>query len=352
MPRGTPLSTLLTMLKAECGYEVAAGVATGDDAMLKMKLDHQQRMLASAAEWGFFRVRHQQTLAVGTRYGVMPAFDISRPYKVNARKDDLWLPLEYGVDNDPEFNAFDSEATETSDRLLRWQYAPGYEAPTTITAPGATAITAIADGGAGLLTTGTYRWKVSFLTPAGELFSATTAYATASGLGSKQAALSGIITEPNQLAYGRRIYRTAADGTTYYLVGTINDNTTTTFTDNVADASLSVLLGTSIPTNTQFQQFEVWPIPSVETQILFTGSRQVFPLVNDTDQCDLDDLLIVLFCAAGVLASRKNAVAPLVLSAARDRFNLLKAATPTRTPVFSLSGEKRDRVRPSIIKQP
>lgn len=42
----------------------------------------------------------------------------------------------------------------------------------------------------------------------------------------------------------RRIYRTAAGGDTYYLLATIADNTTTTYTDNTADGSL----GASAPT--------------------------------------------------------------------------------------------------------
>jgi uncharacterized phiE125 gp8 family phage protein len=36
----------------------------------------------------------------------------------------------------------------------------------------------------------------------------------------------------------RKLYRTAAGGSTYLLLATIADNTTTTYTDNIADASL------------------------------------------------------------------------------------------------------------------
>lgn len=36
----------------------------------------------------------------------------------------------------------------------------------------------------------------------------------------------------------RKIYRTAADGSTYMLLATIADNTTTTYTDNIADSAL------------------------------------------------------------------------------------------------------------------
>lgn len=40
------------------------------------------------------------------------------------------------------------------------------------------------------------------------------------------------------LVTSRKIYRTAAAGTAYLLLATIADNTTTTYTDNIADASL------------------------------------------------------------------------------------------------------------------
>ncbi len=39
----------------------------------------------------------------------------------------------------------------------------------------------------------------------------------------------------------RNLYRTKASGTTYYLVVTIADNTTTTYQDNTADSSLSTV---------------------------------------------------------------------------------------------------------------
>ena len=37
----------------------------------------------------------------------------------------------------------------------------------------------------------------------------------------------------------RKIYRTKAGGSTYWLLATIADNTTTTYTDTAADASLT-----------------------------------------------------------------------------------------------------------------
>ena len=63
-------------------------------------------------------------------------------------------------------------------------------------------------------------------------------------------------------------------------------------------------------------QLEIWPIPNRTTEtrtsdgaIKITGYRKLRPLVKDTDRAELDDKLIVKFCAAEYLASKgsKNA---------------------------------------------
>ena len=51
------------------------------------------------------------------------------------------------------------------------------------------------------------------------------------------------------------------------------------------------------------EQLEVWPVPSSNSQFLrFWGYKASPYLVNDSDQCWLDDLLVVLYAAAGLLA--------------------------------------------------
>ena len=57
---------------------------------------------------------------------------------------------------------------------------------------------------------------------------------------SQQVNLSAIPTSTDTAVTSRKIYRTKADDENYLmqLVTTINDNTTTTYTDNVADGSL------------------------------------------------------------------------------------------------------------------
>jgi len=90
---------------------------------------------------------------------------------------------------------------------------------------------------------GNYYYRVSFVSDRGQteggIPSAVVAPAT------QQVDLSAIPTSSDTSVNSRKIYRTLAGGTQYaglyYLVTTIADNTTTTYTDNVADGSLGAV---------------------------------------------------------------------------------------------------------------
>lgn len=113
-----------------------------------------------------------------------------------------------------------------------------------VNAPGACTDN-LAGAGAGNLSNGVYSYKVTFVTAVGE-----TQAGTASGgvtVADKtvdgKVALTAIPTG-NSLVTSRKIYRTEVDGSAYKLLATISDNTTTTYTDNIADGSL----GANAPT--------------------------------------------------------------------------------------------------------
>lgn len=116
--------------------------------------------------------------------------------------------------------------------------------------PGAPALGAfsVANGAAGLLTLGTYKWVVTFVTAIGETLASAEFTFTMAEL--KKAVLSNVPIAPSGAASaaagvtGRKIYRTKVAGTTgtEKLVGEIPDNTTTTFEDNIADGSLGAVL--------------------------------------------------------------------------------------------------------------
>jgi hypothetical protein len=108
-----------------------------------------------------------------------------------------------------------------------------------LSTPGAPSVGSPTTGGS--VDIGTHSYKVTFVTANGE-----TTGGTASGTvnvttsGTQTVPLTAIPTGATGTT-ARNIYRTVAGNTgNYLLVGTINNNTTTTFNDTVADASLGV----------------------------------------------------------------------------------------------------------------
>ena len=72
-------------------------------------------------------------------------------------------------------------------------------------------------------------------------------------------------------------------------------------------------------------QFEVWPVPTTDNQVLrFKAIKKLPSLIMTTDVALLDDTLIVLYAAAEYLARTKAADAPAKLSQATAHFNRLK----------------------------
>ncbi len=110
------------------------------------------------------------------------------------------------------------------------------EPPTSVPTAVVSATTGLPNGG--------YYYRYTFVTAAGETEpSQSSALVTAA---SKQIDVAGIAVSPDTAVTKRRLYRTRADAVDSVLgklVTEINNNTTTTFTDNVADDSL----GTDAP---------------------------------------------------------------------------------------------------------
>ena len=98
----------------------------------------------------------------------------------------------------------------------------------------------VAVGAAGVLT-GNYRYRISFVTALGKTESGAVSALVAPA--AQQVNLSAIPVSSDSAVTSRKIYRTVANGGWPYntkLVTTINDNTTTIYSDNIADASLGV----------------------------------------------------------------------------------------------------------------
>ena len=107
-------------------------------------------------------------------------------------------------------------------------------------APGVLTAAIASPAVAGNVDNGTHRYRATFVTAAGEtdggLISAAVTISDKTVNG--QATLSAIpVGGPAVTA--RKLYRTAAGGAAYLLLATIADNTTTTYTDNIADSALT-----------------------------------------------------------------------------------------------------------------
>ena len=99
-----------------------------------------------------------------------------------------------------------------------------------------------ASGAAGNVNVGTHSYKIAFVINGVEVAAGTVSNVVTISTSAKKVNLTGIPVRPSWL-YGtcsaRKIYRTIAGDTgNWKLVGTISDNTTTTYEDNIADGSL------------------------------------------------------------------------------------------------------------------
>lgn len=94
---------------------------------------------------------------------------------------------------------------------------------------------------AGNVDNGAHRYLVTYVTSTGETQAgvASAAVTVADKTANGQVALTGIPLGGASVT-ARKLYRTLAGGSAYYLVATIANNTATTYTDNIADASLGV----------------------------------------------------------------------------------------------------------------
>lgn len=106
-------------------------------------------------------------------------------------------------------------------------------------APSAPTVALVSPAVAGNVDNGAHRYLVTYVTADGETQAgvASAAVTVADKAVNGKVLVSGVPIGGASVT-ARKLYRTAAGGSTYMLLATIADNTTTTYTDNIADASL------------------------------------------------------------------------------------------------------------------
>ncbi|CAK0773772.1 hypothetical protein CCP3SC15_480005 [Gammaproteobacteria bacterium] len=97
-------------------------------------------------------------------------------------------------------------------------------------------VAALVATGTGNLTNGGYTYKITCLDAEGETIPSAASNSVTIDAGHKQVTVTLPLGGTGTTS--RKIYRTAASGTAYLLLATVANNTTTTYTDNIADANL------------------------------------------------------------------------------------------------------------------
>ena len=162
---------------------------------------------------------------------------------------------------------------------------------------------ALAGLGAGNVNNGDHSYKVTFVGPAGESVASPKSNVVTTAAGDGQVALTDIPVGPAGTT-DRNIYRTdAGDAAPWKLIGSIADNVTTTFADNVADGA-----GAAAPADTG-SQIELTGIPAGPAG---TTGRNVYRTVSG----DAGDWLLVGLIPDNVTATYLDNVADGALGAA------------------------------------
>lgn len=244
MARGTTLTQLLTMLRAEVGHSTNVAAGIDNTPALMQKLQRTQTMLYDDYDWPFLRETWQVPLTAGTRYYNLPhktdgsiatstgsVLNMERIERVAINYSGRPVPIDRGIDWE-QYAQYNSDNNERASPARRWDIKS-------------------------------------------------------------------------------------------------------------ALASIEDFTPTQTP---QLEQIEIWPIPTDNTQLLmFKGIRQLRPLVNPGDPCDIDDILIVLTAGHEILMRAKSADATEVKAAAAARLKQLKPQVKAGARTITMSGTDRSR---------
>jgi hypothetical protein len=128
MSRGTTLTNLLLMLKAEVGDSLSVG--TQADARYTQLLANEQKFLVAEYAFPFMEKSWDKALVAGDRYLTFPTstidgasltIDYERPLRVEVKYNDRWTPLCYGITQE-DYNFQDSDTAEQLDPVRKWRY--------------------------------------------------------------------------------------------------------------------------------------------------------------------------------------------------------------------------------------
>ena len=346
MARGTPLSVLRDMVKAEIGFSQTVGSQL--DLEINTLLSNEQKRLAAAWDWPFLQNRFDFSVGANARYVNVPNGNFERPPLVEIYWSAIWQEIDYGIGSE-QFNYLNSDLGDGQDPIQRWEFAGQVNVPN----PGPYGISVTQSAVAGNLSAGVYNYYFTFVTQFGETGPNPISQNAIASTVNKSIDLANIFTAPLPSVEGvnipeviaRKIYRTKANGIIPYYLATIADNVTTVYHDGASDASLPPTVAPS-SNNAEATIMEIWPLPQTSQIIRFTMQRILLPLISDTDTADLDDILLVKFVAAKLLIRRKQEDGQLLLNQAEQQLTRVRSNYPRKTERVVIGGGfKKDRIK-------
>lgn len=91
--------------------------------------------------------------------------------------------------------------------------------------------------------------------------------------------------------------------------------------------------------NTTKLQIELWPIPSMAQTIMLSGVLPITQMTTDASTCVIDDMALVLFTAAEILARKQSPDTAAKAEKARAYLQSLKASYPSQFDKFNIAGK-------------
>jgi uncharacterized phiE125 gp8 family phage protein len=169
--------------------------------------------------------------------------------------------MRYSATNLVSAPSIEPITTAEARRHLRLDSAVGEPAPTAPTV-------ALAGAGSGSVNNGAHSYAVTFVTADGETERGDTSSSVTTTSLDGKVSISAIPLGGSSVT-SRKVYRTEAGQTTYKLLTTLSDNTTTTLTDNTADGSL----GATAPTTNTTEDPEINDLIKAARQVVeeYTG---------------------------------------------------------------------------------
>lgn len=119
--RGNSLVNIRTMLKAECGFNMDALVAVGEDKRFNARLSNMQQWLWTQFQWPFLYTHVDVPIVPLQRYYNFPtAVSFDYPTEAEVNWSTLWLDVDYGIKG-PQYQDVNPDLNQTLDPIQRWQ---------------------------------------------------------------------------------------------------------------------------------------------------------------------------------------------------------------------------------------